>query len=31
MKGGDEEMVDVGGLDTFSGKESGVGIIFWQI
>jgi hypothetical protein len=31
MKGGDEEIVDVGGLCTFSKKERGMEIIFQQI
>jgi hypothetical protein len=30
-KSGDEETVDVGGLGTFSNKELGMEIIFWQI
>jgi hypothetical protein len=31
IKCGDEEIVDVGGLVTFSKKESGMQIISWQI
>jgi hypothetical protein len=31
MKGCGEQIVDVGGLGTFSKKERGMEIIFWQI